>query len=418
MSTAYSTADYYSATLPLAVPGKEEYPAGYYNGGHDGYSVSPPEYASEHGSTSSSSGGASYSHGYSATGSSYAGSSQGDYDSSASAGNVDFHDYMQDRFAESFNPIPLDKSMAKQAQTSVSPFFLFAIPGNSPTAILRPPGGVRLREPAATASFAGLRGGRSVSTKSRTAANRRPEQVWQAQREAPRAARAAEEGASAPRQVAGPLRGGPAGRAGGARDARVDAEEGHVSLANEFRGNRALRKSSKKSREKANIWIPRQLSQVQGVQEAHQGVQEGARALPEPRLLNSSRDGAADGSLKWRPVPDRRVPPLPPLPAIPRIPPPIRTPGFFLACRFPICSGVETGGIPQGCILRFWGVAFVLPTPPTIMYHATGRPPRFRLFLAAGAAAAWEGGRRNEKRAGRRRAGEEVTLKAGSRAPA
>jgi len=116
MSTAYSSSDYYTGTLPVAVPTKDDYPADYY-GGHDAYSVSPPEYASEHGSSSSSSGGASYGHsGYSASGS-YAGSSQGDYDSSASASGVDFHDYMQDRFAESFNPIPLDKSMAKQAQT-------------------------------------------------------------------------------------------------------------------------------------------------------------------------------------------------------------------------------------------------------------------------------------------------------------
>ncbi len=112
MSSPYS-ADYYSETLPLPVPSKDAY-AGYYQAGHAEYSVSPPEY-SEHGSTTS--GAASYSNpGYSGA-ASYAGSSQGDYDSASSVNGVDFNEYMQDRFAESFNPIPLDKAVATQAQT-------------------------------------------------------------------------------------------------------------------------------------------------------------------------------------------------------------------------------------------------------------------------------------------------------------
>ncbi|CAK7233234.1 hypothetical protein SBRCBS47491_008539 [Sporothrix bragantina] len=107
----------YTSTLPMAVPGKDEY-AGYYHGyhsGHSAYSVSPPE--SEN--VSSASGSASYGMqpGYSTT-ASYAGSMQGDYDSSMSAANVDFNEYMQDQFNDSFNPIPLDKSVAMQAQAS------------------------------------------------------------------------------------------------------------------------------------------------------------------------------------------------------------------------------------------------------------------------------------------------------------
>lgn len=55
--------------------------------------------------------------GYSATSAGYMHSSTGDYDSTHSASGVDFQEYMQDRFSASFNPIPLDRSMAVQAQT-------------------------------------------------------------------------------------------------------------------------------------------------------------------------------------------------------------------------------------------------------------------------------------------------------------
>ena len=103
---------YYAETMPMAVPHKDPY-AGYYQSGHSSYSVSPPEY-SEHGS--STSGAASYGYsGYSAS-ASYAGSSQGDYDSAASVSGVDFNEYMHDRFAE-IDPIPLDKVVATQAKT-------------------------------------------------------------------------------------------------------------------------------------------------------------------------------------------------------------------------------------------------------------------------------------------------------------
>ena len=103
MSAHYTT----TYSLPLRVPAKGHQYTSY----SSAYSVSPPEDDDEY---TSSSGVASYSNaGYSTTG--YAES--GDYESAASASGVDFQEYMQDRFSSSFNPIPLDKSMAVQAQT-------------------------------------------------------------------------------------------------------------------------------------------------------------------------------------------------------------------------------------------------------------------------------------------------------------
>ena len=104
MATHYTPA--YS--LPMRVPTK----GGQYSPGYSStYSVSPPEADDE---LSSSSGVASYGHtGYGTV--SY--EEGGDFDSAASASGVDFNEYMQDRFASSFNPLPLDKSMAVQAQT-------------------------------------------------------------------------------------------------------------------------------------------------------------------------------------------------------------------------------------------------------------------------------------------------------------
>jgi hypothetical protein len=52
----------------------------------------------------------------SATSSSYAGSAS-DYDSSGTTAGVDLIEYMGDRLHGSFNPTPLDRSLAKQAQT-------------------------------------------------------------------------------------------------------------------------------------------------------------------------------------------------------------------------------------------------------------------------------------------------------------
>jgi hypothetical protein len=105
MSAHYSSS--YALPIPATTKGGHQYPT------YGGYSVSPPE-ADE----SVSSGGPSYTAGGYSTTSSYAGSSHGDYESNYSASGVDFQDYMHNRFAETFNPTPLDRSMVQQAQAS------------------------------------------------------------------------------------------------------------------------------------------------------------------------------------------------------------------------------------------------------------------------------------------------------------
>ncbi|ORY04301.1 hypothetical protein BCR34DRAFT_58645 [Clohesyomyces aquaticus] len=109
MSTAH--AYYPSASLPISMPQKPGYYQPHPQLGYGRVSVSPPS-APESVTTS---GVASYEP--SATSSSYAGSAS-DYDSSASTGGVDLIDYMGDRLHGAFNPMPLDRSLAKQAQTS------------------------------------------------------------------------------------------------------------------------------------------------------------------------------------------------------------------------------------------------------------------------------------------------------------
>jgi len=100
MATHYTP----SYSLPMRVPTK----GGHYSSGYSSaYSVSPPEVDDE---LSSTSGVASYSN------PSYADSN--DYDSAHSASGIDFNEYMQDRFASTFNPIPLDHSTVTQAKTS------------------------------------------------------------------------------------------------------------------------------------------------------------------------------------------------------------------------------------------------------------------------------------------------------------
>ena len=79
---------------------------------HHGYgrvSVSPPEAPD----SVTTSGVPSYEP--SATSSSYAGSAS-EYDSSASTTGVDLMEYMGDRINGAFNSMPLDRSLAKQAQ--------------------------------------------------------------------------------------------------------------------------------------------------------------------------------------------------------------------------------------------------------------------------------------------------------------
>ncbi|KAK3304069.1 uncharacterized protein B0T15DRAFT_228929 [Chaetomium strumarium] len=113
MSASYSTQYYAAGALPIPPPSKGQHPnPSYYTGGDSTYSVSPPEDLDT--SVSSASG---YGNSYSVT-TSYAGSSQGEYESAGSASGVDLNEYMQERFAATFDPIALDKCTAKQAQTS------------------------------------------------------------------------------------------------------------------------------------------------------------------------------------------------------------------------------------------------------------------------------------------------------------
>ncbi|KAL5120888.1 hypothetical protein ACEQ8H_001075 [Pleosporales sp. CAS-2024a] len=109
-----ATQSYYSSypqnSYPIQVPQKP----GYYYPPQDSYgrvSASPPE-APESVTTS---GVASYEP--SAASSNYAGSAS-DYESSGGPTSVDLLDYMGNRVNGSFDPIPLDRSLAKQAQTS------------------------------------------------------------------------------------------------------------------------------------------------------------------------------------------------------------------------------------------------------------------------------------------------------------
>lgn len=111
MSSQHYSAYYEGYTEPLPVPaGKDAAYSSYYNANDSNYSVSPPEVepSVSSGIGGSSTGGGTYS---------YAGSTSGDYDSTSSVAGVDFNEYMQDRFSESFDPIPLDRSVARQAQT-------------------------------------------------------------------------------------------------------------------------------------------------------------------------------------------------------------------------------------------------------------------------------------------------------------
>jgi len=106
----------YATTLPITYSSKPTYNANqYYTAPRTLYSSSPPE-APESVTSSSNLHSA-----YSATSnSSYAGSAiSGEYDTTSSnLGNgVDLHEYMQERFEEAFDPLPLDRSLATQAQT-------------------------------------------------------------------------------------------------------------------------------------------------------------------------------------------------------------------------------------------------------------------------------------------------------------
>lgn len=100
---------YPSTSYPINVPHKPGhfYPPQQHYGRISG---SPPEAPD----STTTSGVPSYE--VSATSSHYAGS-HSDYDSSSGAASVDLLDYMGNRLNGSFDPLPLDRSLAKQAQT-------------------------------------------------------------------------------------------------------------------------------------------------------------------------------------------------------------------------------------------------------------------------------------------------------------
>jgi hypothetical protein len=97
-----------AVALPINMPSKAPASANYYPIGR--VAVSPPDL-----SDSSTTAG-SRTTGYSGTSSSYAGSISGDYESSAMSG-VDVVDMLNDRVNNAFDPTPLDRGLAMQAQT-------------------------------------------------------------------------------------------------------------------------------------------------------------------------------------------------------------------------------------------------------------------------------------------------------------
>jgi hypothetical protein len=110
--TYYS--NYPQTSYPIQVPQK---PAYYYppQQNYGRVSASPPEAPD----SVTTSGVASYEP--SAASSNYAGSAS-DYESTNGATSVDLLDYMGNRLNGSFDPMPLDRSLAKQAQTCVSTY--------------------------------------------------------------------------------------------------------------------------------------------------------------------------------------------------------------------------------------------------------------------------------------------------------
>ena len=101
-----------TTTLPVPVPGKQPQQQQLFvprhtrnPSGYSQYSASPPERPE-----SVTTGGGLYS----SASSNYAGS---DYDSStAGATSVDLLDYMNDRLSQTYNPVPLDRNVARQSQ--------------------------------------------------------------------------------------------------------------------------------------------------------------------------------------------------------------------------------------------------------------------------------------------------------------
>lgn len=97
-------------TLPITMPSK----APVHNYPVRGIPMSPPELSE----TSTLGGGRSSARSYSALSSEYAASHSGsDYDSYNSQSGVDIVDMLSDRMNAAFDPMRMDKSLARQAQT-------------------------------------------------------------------------------------------------------------------------------------------------------------------------------------------------------------------------------------------------------------------------------------------------------------
>lgn len=107
----YSYAPAQQKTLPISMPAKA--PAYHYPVSRIAMSPSTMSESSTTHSGSRSSG-----QSYSARSSSYAASQSSDYDSYNSASGVDVVDMLSERMNSAFDPIRMDKSLAKQAQAS------------------------------------------------------------------------------------------------------------------------------------------------------------------------------------------------------------------------------------------------------------------------------------------------------------
>ncbi|KAI5920425.1 hypothetical protein F4810DRAFT_437253 [Camillea tinctor] len=124
--SSYTTQYYSATTSAVPIPTGKDAPYGYYPpGGSSSYSVSPPEGVDP---SVVSSGGGTYTNPATTTTGYESASHHSQHQhhhehpqhgcGECSASGVDFNEYMQERFAETFDPIPLDRSLAVQAQTS------------------------------------------------------------------------------------------------------------------------------------------------------------------------------------------------------------------------------------------------------------------------------------------------------------
>ncbi|KAL8740575.1 MAG: hypothetical protein Q9184_008471, partial [Pyrenodesmia sp. 2 TL-2023] len=93
--------------LPLSVPGKSPQSLPMHQASYSRVAVSPPQAGTS--ATSSAV--------PSLTSGSFAGSSAGDSESNGGTSGVDLVELMNDRLSNAVDPIPLDRSLARQAQT-------------------------------------------------------------------------------------------------------------------------------------------------------------------------------------------------------------------------------------------------------------------------------------------------------------